>query len=81
MEAHGPAEEKPEAVDIKPFINNPWFSLAAPFDPKPEPHSAPSTANDDSCGSAFEPDDNSSYFQFFKGDKISTALNEYFVSE
>lgn len=78
---------KTEPVDIKPFMNNPWFSLGvASFEPKAEagaPSAAPSAAtspaphqpafNDDSCSSAFEPDENSSYFQFFRGKYLSSG--------
>ncbi|KAM3957509.1 uncharacterized protein ACR2FA_008475 [Aphomia sociella] len=64
------AEQPPSTdhVDIKPFIQNPWFSLSTsqmgttPFEPKTEPYN-----NEDSTSSAFEPDENSSYFQFFRG--------------
>ncbi|XP_059057831.1 uncharacterized protein LOC131851358 [Achroia grisella] len=55
-------------VDIKPFIQNPWFSLSTShmntsFETKTEPYNH----NEDSTSSAFEPDENSSYFQFFRG--------------
>ncbi|XP_032518760.2 uncharacterized protein LOC116771136 isoform X2 [Danaus plexippus] len=56
----------PESVDVKPFIHNPWFTLSAPHSPKPEPRAPPSLHTDDSSGS-FAPDENSSYFQFFRG--------------
>lgn len=47
-----------ERVEVKPF---PWFSRASPPAPPPPP-------SEDSCGSAaFAPDENCSYFQFFRG--------------
>ncbi|XP_068618002.1 uncharacterized protein [Battus philenor] len=58
-----------EHVDVKPFVHNPWFAVNSPaasqhVEPKPEP----SYHNDDSSSSqAFGPDENSSYFQFFRG--------------
>lgn len=54
-----------EAVDIKPFMSSPWLALGQQLDVKPEP-----AHNDDSSHSvvsSFGPDDNCSYFQFFKG--------------
>ncbi|XP_052751141.1 uncharacterized protein LOC113512729 isoform X2 [Galleria mellonella] len=63
-----PAAQSADHVDIKPFIQNPWFSLStshmnASLEPKTEPYNH----NEDSASSAFEPDENSSYFQFFRG--------------
>ncbi|XP_063625514.1 uncharacterized protein LOC134797220 [Cydia splendana] len=50
-----------ENVDIKPFMSSPWLALGQKFEVKPEP-------NEDSSSSlSFGPDDNCSYFQFFKG--------------
>ncbi|RVE47113.1 hypothetical protein evm_008190 [Chilo suppressalis] len=46
------------------FMSNPWFALSnqVKVEPKRE-----SNSNDDSCSSAFDPDENSAYFQFFRG--------------
>ncbi|KAI8439053.1 hypothetical protein MSG28_012924 [Choristoneura fumiferana] len=55
-----------EAVDMKPFMSSPWLALGQQLEVKPEPP----PHNDDSSHSAlsgFGPDDNCSYFQFFKG--------------
>lgn len=63
-----PAPETPAEPDLKPFISNPWFALSSPpraplqltvepqlrLSDSPSPHS-------------FEPDENSAYFQFFRG--------------
>lgn len=49
-------------MEAKPFMGNPWLNIPTTFEPKSE---LPS--NDDSCSSTFEPDENSSYFQFFRG--------------
>ncbi|CAG4944694.1 unnamed protein product [Parnassius apollo] len=59
-----------EQVDVKPFIQNPWFSLnSTPKTSKLlEPKAEPSFLNDDSSNSqAFGADENTSYFQFFRG--------------
>ncbi|XP_052743494.1 uncharacterized protein LOC112052248 [Bicyclus anynana] len=57
-----------EAVDVKPF---PWFLGATPPSPKPaeEAHfKPPSLVNEDSSNSTnFAPEENSSFFQFFRG--------------
>ncbi|KAJ0174903.1 hypothetical protein K1T71_010011 [Dendrolimus kikuchii] len=59
----GDQTQQPEQVDIKPFIDSPWFSLATggghiQADPA-------GSHNDDSSGSHSE--DNNVYFQFFRG--------------
>ncbi|XP_069361125.1 uncharacterized protein [Maniola hyperantus] len=57
-------EPMAEAVDVKPFLQSPWFALGTPPSP-PAPRAPP---NDDSCGSsAFAPDETASFFQFFRG--------------
>lgn len=57
-----------EQVDVKPFIHSPWFALNTAPTKFLEPKAEPSYHNDDSSNSqAFEPDENSSYFQFFRG--------------
>ncbi|XP_045774314.1 uncharacterized protein LOC123873504 [Maniola jurtina] len=59
-------EPMAEAVDVKPFLQSPWFALSAPPSPAREPR--PSPLLDDSCSStAFAPDENTSFFQFFRG--------------
>ncbi|KAL0870832.1 hypothetical protein ABMA27_004678 [Loxostege sticticalis] len=63
LEIEGITKPKQElVVDAKPFVSNHWLNMPTPFEPKGEPPS-----NDDSCSSNFEPDENSSYFQFFRG--------------
>lgn len=58
-------EQQPtEQVDIKPFIDNPWFGLATGGGHIPSDAVAASH-NDDSSSSYSE--DNSAYFQFFRG--------------
>ncbi|CAG9788473.1 unnamed protein product [Diatraea saccharalis] len=54
-----------DSVDIQQsFMANPWFAFSnqASVETKREPYS-----NDDSCSSAFDPEENNSYFQFFRG--------------
>lgn len=64
----GLSEPAPEPVDVKPF---PWFGRGSPpaLLPAPPPARAPAPPpSEDSCGSAaFAPDENCSYFQFFRG--------------
>ncbi|XP_028158668.1 uncharacterized protein LOC135078401 [Ostrinia nubilalis] len=62
LEIEGIKSPQQEPVETKPFINNPWLSIPSTFEPKAEPPS-----NDDSCSSTFEADENSSFFQFFRG--------------
>ncbi|XP_053610837.1 uncharacterized protein LOC128675439 [Plodia interpunctella] len=45
--------------DVKSFLQSPWFALN-------QPRSAEAT-HDDSSSSAFDPEETSSYFQFFRG--------------
>ncbi|XP_038222697.1 uncharacterized protein LOC119840252 [Zerene cesonia] len=52
-----------DSLDVKPFISNPWFPLNSA--PLPFDHKAHS--EDSSSSHAFTPDENSSYFQFFRG--------------
>ncbi|CAH0720602.1 unnamed protein product, partial [Brenthis ino] len=57
-----------EPPEVKPFMHSPWFALnTTPSSPSVD--SRPfSVHNDDSSSStAFTPDENSSYFQFFRG--------------
>ncbi|CAH2218290.1 jg20780, partial [Pararge aegeria aegeria] len=56
-------DSAPESVDVKPFLQSPWFQMGARADAGPPP----SALNDDSCSSAFGPEETSSYFQFFRG--------------
>ncbi|XP_050347612.1 uncharacterized protein LOC126771650 [Nymphalis io] len=57
-----------EPVDVKPFIPNPWFALNTTSKSPALEHKPPSTHNDDSsCSTAFSPDENTSFFQFFRG--------------
>lgn len=58
------------AAEDKPFLQNPWFALSTGR----EPRELKTESNDDSCSSAFDPDENSSYFQFFRG-----IHNDYLV--
>lgn len=50
----------PESVEVKPFMYNPWLLNVTP--------GVGALDHDDSSSSqAFGPDENSSYFQFFRG--------------
>lgn len=57
-----------DPVDVKPFIHNPWFSLN-PTGKSPIQETKPASLHneDSSSSSAFTADENSSYFQFFRG--------------
>ncbi|CAB3230278.1 unnamed protein product [Arctia plantaginis] len=65
-----PSEEgasSSDSVDFKPFLPNPWLSALAgqtPPDPAPEPLVS---LNEPTSPGSFEPDENSAYFQFFRG--------------
>lgn len=73
----------PETVDVKPFISSPWFAMNTLTETKVEPKT-PSINNEDSSNSfAFAPDENSSYFQFFRGiyndyQELSSKNQRYF---
>ncbi|XP_026741704.1 uncharacterized protein LOC113503803 [Trichoplusia ni] len=53
----------PDSVDLKPFLGNPWFALAggAPAAADPPPRDASASPR------SFDADENSAYFQFFRG--------------
>ncbi|XP_030025712.1 uncharacterized protein LOC115444180 [Manduca sexta] len=55
-----------ERVEVKPFLQTPWFAL--PAHAHAHTKLEPDTHTDDSSGShTFEADENSAYFQFFRG--------------
>ncbi|XP_045451559.1 uncharacterized protein LOC123660547 [Melitaea cinxia] len=56
-----------ETVDIKPFIHNSWFALNATSSPVLEPKPLSFQNEDSSSSNAFTADENSSFFQFFRG--------------
>lgn len=49
---------EPETVELPPFSSSPWLALT---------QAQPDPADDSSPSLAFQPDENSSFFQFFRG--------------
>lgn len=57
-----------EPADVKPFIHSPWFPLSSPPTESADVKPFSMSQTDDSSNSqAFSPDENSSFFQFFRG--------------